>query len=41
MGVPVTWFVDKNGHVTFKKVGQIHSLVELKGLLKTHLGISA
>jgi thiol-disulfide isomerase/thioredoxin len=41
MGVPVTWFIDKNGYVTFKKVGQIHSLVELKGLLKTHLGISA
>ncbi|MEI7550241.1 MAG: TlpA disulfide reductase family protein [Actinomycetes bacterium] len=41
MGVPVTWFVDKNGHVTNKKVGQIHSFVELKGLLKTHLGISA
>lgn len=41
MGVPVTWFVDKNGHVAFKKVGQIHSLAELKGLLKTHLGISA
>jgi len=41
MGVPVTWFVDKNGHVTFKKVGQIHSLAELKDLLQTHLGISA
>ena len=41
MGVPVTWFIDKNGHVAFKKVGEIHSLAELKGLLKTHLGISA
>lgn len=40
MGVPVTWFVSANGEVAFKKIGQIHSWSELRGLITGHLGIN-
>ena len=39
MGIPVTWFIDRNGKVTFKKIGTIKSLSELKGLVDQYLGV--
>jgi cytochrome c biogenesis protein CcmG/thiol:disulfide interchange protein DsbE len=39
MGVPVTWFVNEKGEVTYKKIGQIHSWTQLRGLIALHLGI--
>jgi len=39
MGVPVTWFVDANGVVTYKKIGEIHSWTQMRGLISLHLGI--
>jgi len=39
MGVPVTWFVNSKGEVTYKKIGQIHSWVQLRGLVSQNLGI--
>ena len=39
MGVPVTWFIDAAGKVTFKKIGVIKSEQELIELTAEHLGV--
>jgi cytochrome c biogenesis protein CcmG, thiol:disulfide interchange protein DsbE len=39
MGVPVTWFIDESGVVTFKKIGIIKSEEELKTLTAKYLGV--
>lgn len=39
MGVPVTWFVNAKGEVTYKQVGQIHSWTQLRNMVSAHLGI--
>ncbi len=39
MGVPVTWFIDETGKVTFKKIGVIKSEQELVDLTAEHLGV--
>ena len=39
MGVPVTWFIDKNGEVAFKKIGVIKSEDELIKLTAKYLGV--
>ena len=38
MGVPVTWFINAAGKVTFKKIGVIKSEQELIDLTAEHLG---
>jgi thiol-disulfide isomerase/thioredoxin len=40
MGVPVTWFVDENGKVLFKKVGPFNSTEEIRTLSFRYFGIS-
>lgn len=40
MGIPVTWFVNAKGEVTYRKVGQIHSWTQMRGLISLHLGIN-
>ena len=39
MGVPVTWFIDANGKVKFKKIGEVKSEQELIDLTEKHLGV--
>jgi thiol-disulfide isomerase/thioredoxin len=39
MGVPVTWFIDVNGKVKFKKIGEVKSEQELIELTEKHLGV--
>lgn len=39
MGVPVTWFIDVNGAVKFKKIGEVKSEQELIDLTEKHLGV--
>lgn len=39
MGVPVTWFIDKSGHVAYKHVGVITSEAQLFTLTSKHLGV--
>jgi hypothetical protein len=39
MGVPVTWFIDENGDVTYKKIGIIKSEEELITLTAKYLGV--
>ena len=39
MGVPVTWFVNAKGEITFKQVGQIHSWTQMRNMVSAHLGI--
>jgi peroxiredoxin len=39
MGVPVTWFIDAQGEVRFKKIGVIKSEQELIDLTAEHLGV--
>ena len=39
MGVPVTWFIDPDGKVKYKKIGIIKSEAELIELTGQHLGI--
>jgi thiol-disulfide isomerase/thioredoxin len=39
MGVPVTWFIDKSGAVTYKKIGVIKSEAELITLTEKYLGV--
>lgn len=39
MGVPVTWFIDSSGNVTYKKIGVIKSEQELIDLTAEHLGV--
>jgi hypothetical protein len=38
MGVPVTWFIDADGRVAYKKIGPVKSLDELNALAKRYLG---
>ena len=40
IGVPVTWFVNAKGEVTYRQVGEIHSWAQLHGLIAMHLGIN-
>ena len=37
--LPVTYFVDAAGGVTFLQVGQVHSIAQLKSLVAAHLGV--
>jgi len=39
MGVPVTWFIDQTGAVTYKKIGIIKSVDELNTLTAKYLGV--
>ena len=39
MGVPVTWFIDAQGDVKFKKIGEVKSEQELIDLTEKHLGV--
>lgn len=38
--VPLTWFIDSNNEVAYKKFGPVASLAELKALSKKYLGVS-
>ncbi len=40
MGVPVTWFINENGKVTYKHVGPISSTIELIKLTAKYLKVS-
>ena len=40
MGVPVTWFIDADGEVLYKKIGVISSADELRELSEKYLGAS-
>ena len=40
MGVPVTWFIDANGKVTYRQIGLIHSDAVLNSEVHKYLGIS-
>jgi thiol-disulfide isomerase/thioredoxin len=37
--LPVTYFVDAGGGVTFLQVGQVHTIAQLKSLVAAHLGV--
>ena len=39
LGVPVTWFIDANGKVTYRQIGLIHSDAILNGEVTKYLGI--
>ena len=39
MGVPVTWFIDAEGAVKFKKYGEVKSEQELIDLTEKHFGV--
>ena len=39
MGVPVTWFIDAHGKVTYKQIGIIHSDAVLNAEVTKYLGI--
>lgn len=40
MGVPVTWFIDKNGKVTYKHIGVIKSTDQLINLTAKYLKVA-
>lgn len=40
MGVPVTWFIDSNGKVVYKKIGVLKSVQEIRELTQKYLHIS-
>lgn len=40
MGVPVTWFIDKNGQVLHKKIGVLKSEQELRELASKYLHLT-
>ena len=40
MGVPVTWFIDADGKVLYKKIGVFKSEAELRDLTKKYLSIN-
>ncbi len=40
MGVPVTWLIDKNGHVVHKKIGVLNSEQELRELTIKYLHLT-
>ena len=39
MGVPVTWFIDSDGKVLYKKIGPIKSVEELRSLSFKYFGL--
>ena len=39
LGVPVTWFLNSNGHVVYEKIGVIRTQAELNGYVTKYLGI--
>ena len=39
MGVPVTWFIDSDGKVLYKKIGPIESVEELRTLSFKYFGL--
>ncbi len=39
LGIPVTWFIDSKGAVTFKKIGVIKDFDEMKDLISKYLGV--
>jgi thiol-disulfide isomerase/thioredoxin len=39
MGVPVTWFIDGDGEVLYKKIGPIKSVEELRSLSFKYFGL--
>lgn len=39
MGVPVTWFIDEDGKVAYKKIGVIKSEEELFAMTEKYLGV--
>jgi hypothetical protein len=39
LGVPVTWFIDANGKVTYKQIGVITSTAQLKSEVRKYLKI--
>ena len=41
LGVPVTWFINKNGKVVYKHIGVLKSQAELFAEIKKYLGVSA
>ncbi len=38
-GIPVTWFIDSKGVVTYKKIGVIKDFAEMKDLISKYLGV--
>jgi thiol-disulfide isomerase/thioredoxin len=40
MGVPITWFINNDNEVAYKKVGGLVSLKELRTLSQKYLGVS-
>lgn len=40
MGVPVTWFIDKDGTVVHKKIGVLNSEQELRDLANKYLNLT-
>lgn len=40
MGVPVTWFIDAQGKVTYKQIGLFQSDAQIRDLVKKHLGVT-
>lgn len=38
MGVPVTWFIDEDGKILYKKIGPLKSVSELNRLVEKYLG---
>jgi thiol-disulfide isomerase/thioredoxin len=40
MGVPVTWFIDKDGKVAYKKIGVLKSVRELRELTQKYLHLT-
>ena len=39
MGVPVTWFISRDGSVAYKKIGVIKNELELISLTSKYLGV--
>ena len=40
IGVPVTWFINSDNEIAYKKVGVINSIDELRTLSKKYLGVA-
>ncbi len=38
-GIPVTWFIDSKGAVTYKKIGVFKDFAEMKDLISKYLGV--
>jgi hypothetical protein len=39
MGVPVTWFIDAQGKVIYKKIGAFANYAEVESLAKEHFNL--